>query len=84
MNISREGVEVTKRFFEAIDMLKAQRSIRGIQTFTNLYDINRWNLITVRNEPEIRIFKPEWLVYLVRDFNVSSEWLLLGKGNMFK
>ena len=31
MNISKEGVSVTIRFFEAIDMLKAQKRIRGLE-----------------------------------------------------
>lgn len=83
MNISQEGVDVTKRFFEAIDMLKAQKVIRGLQTFTNAYEINRWNLNTVKANPENCVLKPEWIVYLVRDYGISAEWILLGFGNMF-
>ncbi len=83
MNISREGVLVTKRFFEAIDMLKAQKKIRGLQTFTNRYEINRWNLVTVRTQPEVSVLKPEWIVYLVRDYGISADWILLGRGGMF-
>ena len=83
MNISKEGVSVTKRFFEAIDMLKAQKKIRGLQTFTNRYDINRWNLVTVRTQPEVSVLKPEWIVYLVRDYGISADWILLGRGGMF-
>lgn len=84
MNISPEGVSITKRFFEAIDMLKAQKRIRGLQTFTNAYGINRWNLNTVKARPEVSVLKPEWIAYLVRDFGISSDWILLGKGAMFK
>ena len=84
MNISQEGIDVTKRFFEAIEMLKAQKVIRGLQTFTNSYDINRWNMNTVKKQPEKSVLKPEWMVYIVRDFNISAEWLLLGKGSMFR
>lgn len=83
MNISKEGVNVTNRFFEAIDMLKAQKKIRGLQTFTRKYDINRWNLNTVKQNPDKSVLKPEWIVYLVRDYGISSDWILLGKGNMF-
>ena len=83
MNISKEGVNVTNRFFEAIDMLKAQKKIRGLQTFTRQYDINRWNLNTVKLNPDKSVLKPEWIVYLVRDYGISSDWILLGKGNMF-
>lgn len=84
MNISKEGIAVTNRFFEAIDMLKAQKKIRGLQTFTRQYDINRWNLITVKQNPEKSILKPEWIVYLVRDYGVSADWVLLGKEPMFR
>lgn len=84
MNISKEGIAVTNRFFEAIDMLKAQKKIRGLQTFTRLYNINKWNLITVKHNPERSVLKPELIVYLVRDFEISAEWILLGKGGMFK
>ena len=34
MNISKEGIAITKRFFEAIDMLKAQKRMRGLLTYT--------------------------------------------------
>ncbi len=83
MNISKEGIAITNRFFEAIDMLKAQKKIRGLQTFTRQYDINRWNIITVKHNPGKSVLKPEWIVYLVRDFNISPNWILLGRGGMF-
>lgn len=83
MNISKEGIAITKRFFEAIDILKAQKKIRGLQTLTREYNINRWNLITVKKEPEIRVLKPEWIVFLVRDYGISANWILLGTGSMF-
>lgn len=83
MNISKEGIAVTNRFFEAIDMLKAQKKIRGLQTFTRLYNINKWNLITVRQNPSRSVLKPELIVFLVRDFGISPEWIILGKGGMF-
>lgn len=84
MNISEDGIAVTKRFFEAIDMLKAQKTIRGLQTFTTAYGINRWNLNTVKAQPEVSVLKPEWIVYLVRDYNISAEWILTGKGGMMR
>lgn len=84
MNISKEGIDITNRFFEAIDMLKAQKKIRGLQTFTRQYDINRWNIITVKQNPEKSVLKPEWIVYLVRDYGISADWVLLGKEPIFR
>lgn len=84
MNVSQEGIAVTNRFFEAIDMLKAQKKIRGLQTFTRKYNINRWNMNTVKWNPEKSVLKPEWIVYLVRDFGVSADWVLMGRGNVFR
>lgn len=83
MKISKEGIEITSRFFEAIDMLIAQKRIRGLLTFTKAHDINYWNITTVRNQPEVSVLKPEWLSYLVQDYSISSEWLLTGRGGMF-
>ena len=84
IKISPEGVAITKRFFLAIDTLQMQRKIRGMKTVTDRYGINYWNFCTLRNEPEKRFLKPEWLSFLVRDYNVSAEWLLCGVGQMFR
>lgn len=84
MKINKDGQDITKRFFQVLELLKQSRKIRGLNTYTTLYGINRWNLITVRNNPDISVLKPEWLVPLVKDFNVSAEWLLTGKGNIYK
>lgn len=81
MNEPLECLEITRRFFEALDMIKAQKRIRGMQTFTREYGINYWNFCTARKEGQ-RI-KQEWLTYIVRDYDVSADWLLTGKGGMF-
>ncbi len=78
-----DSQKVIKRFFEAIYALKAAGTIRGKQTFTNQYEINRWNFNTLEKEPERDIFQTAWLTYLVRDFGVSATWLLTGVGDMF-
>lgn len=82
--ISQDGMDITRRFFEAINVLRERKEIRGLGTFTNRYNINRWNLATVRDNPQVSMLKPEYIAYLVEGYNVSAEWLLLGKGKMFK
>ncbi|MEG0900386.1 MAG: hypothetical protein RSF40_11850 [Oscillospiraceae bacterium] len=80
---TEESVKIVKRFFEAIYALKARGDIRGKQTFTAKYKINRWNFNTLEKEPERDIMQMAWLAILVNDFGVSSQWLLTGNGEMF-
>lgn len=81
---SEQSKRIVIRFFEALQILKANKIIRGKQTFTKRYGINRWNLNTLEKEPERDIFQVSWLEYLVRDYMVSAEWLLTGEGSFFK
>ena len=73
-----------RRFFEALQRLKADKKIRGKQTFTREHEINRWNMNTLEKDPSRDIFQAAWLTYLVKDYKVSAEWLLTGQGNFYK
>lgn len=75
---------IVKRFFSALYRLKEDKKIRGKQTFTREYGINRWNLNTLEKEPERDIFQVSWLTYLVRDYDVSALWLLTGRGDFYR
>lgn len=78
-----DSQQVVRRFFEALYALKACKEIRGKQTFTNRYNINRWNMNTLEKQPERDMFQTAWLTYLVRDYGISAQWLLTGRGDMF-
>lgn len=77
-----DSQQVVDRFFIALDELKRCRLIRGKQTFTARYNINRWNLNTLQKDTSRDIFQPAWLSYLVRDYGVSARWLLTGEGEI--
>lgn len=80
---TQESQAIVRRFFEAIGELKSRRAIRGIQTFTTRYGINKRNFYTCRAQPERDMFQVAWLAYLVNDYGVSPRWLLTGEGDFF-
>lgn len=81
---SEHSQVIIRRFFEALQILKANKIIRGKQTFTARYGINRWNMNTLEKEPERDIFQVAWLEYLVRDYMVNPNWLITGEGPFFQ
>jgi len=84
LKTSQQGIEITNRFFEALDILRANKAIRGVNTFAKRHGINQGNLATLKNDPTNRILKPEYIAYLVEDFHISADWILLGVGPMFR
>jgi hypothetical protein len=78
-----DGVEITKRFFIAIDVLRANKVIRGLKTFTRKYNINYGNMNTIKNHSKDRILKPEYIAYLCKEYGINSNWILFGEGNIF-
>lgn len=77
-----DSQKIIARFFQALYHLKQERKIRGKQTFTKKFEINRWNLNSLEKDMSRDIFQVAWLNYLVEEFDVSSEWLLTGRGEI--
>ena len=80
---SVDSQAVIRRFFVAVRTLIEQKRLRGIQTFTRRYGINRRNFLTLEKQPERDMFQLEWFTALVRDWGVSARWLLTGDGEIF-
>lgn len=78
-----QSVKIIERFFQALDVLISTNVLRGIQTFTRKYDINKRNFYTSRKEPERDMFQMSWLAHMINDFGVSAQWLMTGVGGMF-
>lgn len=83
LNIPSRALEISERFFKAIDALKSKGEIKGLQTFTKMHGLNYGNINTMKHNLTRRTFRIEYLSYIAEDFGVSCEWLLLGKGDMF-
>lgn len=81
--VSTEAAEITKRFFLAIDTLRMQKKIHSILQFTKKYNINRWNLYTIKDNPDVAALKVEYIYYLCRDYNVSLDWIFYGTGDFY-
>lgn len=80
---SNSTKQVISRFYEALDAIIAQKKIRGVNTYCRLYEIDRRNLLAQRKDLERGWFQVSWLVPMVREYGVSSSWLLTGFGSMF-
>jgi hypothetical protein len=83
MKVSEDSIQISKRFFEALNALVVRGDLRGKQTFTTKYGIDRWNLNKVQKDPEKQSVSMVWIAYLARDYGVSSHWVLTGQGKMF-
>ena len=88
--VSPQTQAIQKRFFDAIDALIAHGKLAGLQTFCTDNDLHKAkysNLRTATRNPEhdarYKFIDIDALVYLVRDYKVNCEWLLLGRGGMF-
>jgi len=79
-----ESIKIIDRFFEAFDSLKSKGRIRNNQQFIDLYDIPKSTFYDSRRVRESDKFQISWLAHLVNDYGISSEWLMTGKGNMYR
>ena len=69
---TEDSQKVVRRFFEALYRLKDDGKIRGKQTFTREFDINRWNLNKLEKNLASDIFQPAWLTYIVKEYKAVS------------
>ena len=83
---------IQDRFFHAIDMLIASDKIKSLQAFCTDYGLHRPKYSNLRTRSKdqskpgtgYKFIDVDALAYLVKDFKVSSDWLLVGKGGMFR
>jgi len=90
-NINPQAIEIQKRFFHALGMAIQDGVISGVQGFCKEHNLNRvkyQRIKTALQDPNAgqlyKIIDLDSLMYICKDYNVSPEWLLLGRGEMRK
>ena len=84
--------EIQTRFFQAIDMLIESGKIKSLNAFCEHYGLHRPKYSNIRSYSKdqnklgtgYKFIDIDALAYLVADYGVSSDWLLLGRAGMFK
>ena len=82
---------IQKRFFEALDLLIESGHIKSLQSFCKKYDLHRPKYSNIRtytydNSKKgtgYKLIDVDALSYLL-DYEISADWLLSGKGGMFR
>jgi hypothetical protein len=89
-NIRPEIIATQKRFFEALEKAIQDNAITGLQGFCKDYQLNRVKYQRIRTSLQnpdasqmYKIIDLDALLYICKDYNVSPEWLLLGRGEMY-
>lgn len=89
--INPQAIEIQKRFFQALEMAIEEKAVNGIKGFCDEHKLNRvkyQRIKTALQNPDAdqlyKIIDLDALAYICNDFKVSPEWLLLGRGKMFK
>lgn len=81
MIITREAIN--RRFFLAVDALKDSKQMKNLEFFAKKYNVNRSFLNYARNHPEA-LLRPETIANFAQEYKISIEYLMFGKGGIFK
>jgi len=90
--VRQKANEIQTRFFQALDLLIESGKIASLQAFCIEHELHRPKYSNLRtfskdqNKPGTgyKFIDIDALAYLVSDFKVSADWLLTGRGGMFK
>lgn len=82
--IPQISIDICGRFYEAVEMLRQQKRIRGVGTLAREWGTSLFAMKWSKNHPDEKRIKVEYLYYIARDYGVSLEWLFFGRGEIFK
>lgn len=77
------SINIMLRFYEAVDTLILMKRIRGKQTYCTIAEIDKRKYYEQQKDINKGHFQVSWMIPLVLKFDVSSDWLLTGRGKMF-
>ena len=80
---SENTIGVMSRFYLAFDAVRENNRLRNVAKFCEANGIDKRHLYAQRKDLGKGFFEVGWLVPLIRDYGVSSAWLLTGVGAMF-
>lgn len=76
------STNIMLRFYEAVDALIAMKKIRGKQTYCRIAEIDKRKYYEQQKDINKGHFQVSWMVPLILQFDISSDWLLTGRGKM--
>ena len=80
---SEATISIMERYFSALERCRELKMIKNVGAFCEENDMDKRHLYAQKRDLGRGFFEVGWLVPLVRDFHVSSYWLLTGQGEMF-
>lgn len=81
-NYSEDTIAIMERFFQAFQTSLDNKLIKNTSQFCATNNIDKRHFYAQRNDLGRGFFEVGWLIPLIRDCGVSSNWLLTGKGTM--
>lgn len=86
-----EAKAIQDRFFQALNILIESGKIKGLQPFCREYGLHKPKYSRLRTQMQTpakvsryKFIDLQALYFLVKDYKISADWLLTGRGGMFK
>ncbi len=79
---SPAAIEIALRFKEAVQYAREQDGWGADARFCRRHGINTTQFAMTLLKPEMRALQPYWISALCRDYKLSAEWLITGRGKM--
>lgn len=81
---SEQTLDIMRRFYAAFDVARENKLIKNTSYFCEHYGIDKRHFYAQRADLGRGYFEVSWLLPLIEDCGISPNWLLTGKGMMFR